>query len=77
MPIYEYRCTDCGKNFECLVFGQEAPENCPRCEGRNVQRLLSACGFVSKGSGGETLTKSAGASACTGCAATNCGSCGH
>jgi putative FmdB family regulatory protein len=77
MPIYEYHCTDCGKNFECLVFGQEAPENCPRCEGRNVQRMLSACGFVSKGSGGATVSRSAGTSGCAGCSATSCSTCGH
>jgi putative FmdB family regulatory protein len=77
MPIYEYHCPDCGKNFECLVFGAETPECCPQCEGRNVQRLLSACGFVSKGSGGATVTRSAGTSSCAGCSATSCSTCGH
>ena len=77
MPIYEYHCDHCGQDFECLVFGSESPESCPHCQGHNVQRLLSACGFVSKGSGGETVAKSAGASACAGCAASSCSSCGH
>lgn len=76
MPIYEYHCEDCGQDFECLVIGSEAPE-CSCCKGKNIHRLLSACGFVSKGSGGETVGSSAGSSACSGCSATSCSSCGQ
>lgn len=76
MPIYEYHCDECKKDFECLVFGNETP-SCPDCNGENVNRLMSACGFVSKSGSGETVSSSAGASACSGCAATNCGSCGQ
>ncbi len=74
MPIYEYHCGECDKDFECLVFGSEEPE-CPTCNGRNVHKLMSACGFVSKGGGGETVSTSAGASSCGGCAGTSCASC--
>jgi len=74
MPIYEYHCVECDKNFETLIFGSEEPE-CPTCNGRNVHKLMSACGFVSKGSGGETIGKSAGTSSCSGCSATSCASC--
>jgi len=77
MPIYEYHCPDCGKNFEFLVLGSQPPESCPHCDGRNVQRLLSACGFVSKGSAGATVSRSAGTSGCAGCSATSCSTCGH
>ncbi|OQY56806.1 MAG: FmdB family transcriptional regulator [Desulfobacteraceae bacterium 4572_88] len=76
MPIYEYHCDQCDKDFEYLVFGSEAPV-CPNCEGNDVRRLMSACGFFSKGGGGETVRSSAGASSCTGCTATSCSSCGH
>ncbi|MCP4106183.1 MAG: zinc ribbon domain-containing protein [Desulfobacteraceae bacterium] len=76
MPIYEYNCDGCGHNFEYLVFGSDEPE-CPSCNGRNVQKLMSACGFISKGGGGETTRRAAADSSCGGCAATSCSSCGH
>jgi putative FmdB family regulatory protein len=76
MPIYEYHCEACQQDFECLVLGSDTPV-CPKCNGENVNRLMSICGFVSKSGGGETVTRSAGTSGCSGCAATSCGSCGH
>ncbi len=75
MPIYEYHCDNCGQDFEYLVIGNEEPE-CTSCSSKNVSRLMSVCGFMSKGSGGETV-KSSSASSCSGCSATSCTSCGH
>lgn len=80
MPIYEYHCKKCNKTFESLIMGDETP-TCPHCKTDEVSRLMSACGFVSKGAGaggGEapTLKSSAGASACSTCSAGNCSSCG-
>jgi len=74
MPIYEYHCEDCNQDFECLVFGNEKPD-CPSCNSTKIGRLMSAFGFVSKGSDGQTVSSSA--SGCSGCAATGCSSCGH
>jgi putative FmdB family regulatory protein len=76
MPIYEYHCDACDKKFECLIMGSDKPK-CPACGNRKVKRMMSACGFVSRGGGGETVSRSAGASSCTGCSATSCTSCGH
>ncbi len=75
MPIYEYQCGKCGKEFECLVFGGETPKGCPACHHKNVKRMMSACGFKSKGGGGETVRSSAGSS-CGSCKASSCSSCG-
>jgi putative FmdB family regulatory protein len=46
VPIYEYHCIPCGKEFEKLVFGQtpSAPVACPRCAGARVTRRLSVFG---------------------------------
>ena len=41
MPLYEYRCADCGHQFEALVpAGRADAEHCPDC-GSEVRRLLS------------------------------------
>ena len=44
MPIYEYRCTDCESNFARLqrVGAGNDGVKCPKCEGENVERLLSS-----------------------------------
>jgi len=76
MPIYEYNCEGCGKNFEYLVLGEEAT-HCPKCNSEKVKRQMSVCGFVSKGAGGETISSSASDTSCGGCTATSCSSCGH
>ncbi|MDM8524662.1 zinc ribbon domain-containing protein [Desulfococcaceae bacterium HSG8] len=76
MPIYEYHCDKCDHNFEYLVFGSDEPE-CPECKSGGVHKLMSACGFVSKGSGGQTVSRAAADSSCSGCSATSCTSCGH
>jgi putative FmdB family regulatory protein len=40
MPIYDYRCTGCGAQFEQLVRGEEQVM-CPRCSSPELDRLLS------------------------------------
>ena len=78
MPIYEYTCNGCGKEFETLVMGSDTP-SCPGCESQDLSRLMSKCGFVSKsaGPGGESqVTASSAGSACGSCSAGSCSSCG-
>ena len=42
MPIYEYRCPQCGEKFEKLVrFGGTEPVQCPRCQSSAPQRMIS------------------------------------
>lgn len=40
MPLYEYVCRKCSKQFETLIFGAEVPA-CPACQSTNLERLLS------------------------------------
>lgn len=43
MPIYEYRCSDCSKIFEKIIWNsKEEGVSCPYCRGEKVVRLLSA-----------------------------------
>ena len=40
MPIYEYVCRDCKKDFEVLVRASTVPE-CPSCHGKRLEKQLS------------------------------------
>ena len=40
MPMYEYACHDCGREFEALVRSDTVPE-CPGCHSKNLDKLLS------------------------------------
>ena len=52
MPIYEYRCSECGFQNEYLQKVSEPPLSvCPSCGKATFQKLLSAAGFQLKGSG--------------------------
>ncbi len=52
MPTYEYRCDQCGFEFEEFQSMKDEPiEKCPKCGGK-VQRLIGAgSGMIFKGSG--------------------------
>ncbi len=43
MPIYEYRCDDCGKKFSVLILSREKNEtlHCPNCKSAKLSRLFS------------------------------------
>jgi putative FmdB family regulatory protein len=46
VPIYEYRCADCGQTFEALVrAGRTA--HCPECGGTALDKLLTAATVLS------------------------------
>ena len=51
MPIYEYHCTDCGKDFEFMQKFSDPPKTvCPDCGG-DLKKLISQCTFHLKGTG--------------------------
>ncbi len=63
MPIYEYKCKDCGSKFEVLVYSNSEKVICEKCGSDDPERLMSgfaASGFTSSsgsscgGSGGFT-----------------------
>lgn len=52
MPIYEYRCAECGHELEKLQKISDAPlVECPVCGKQALQKLVSAAGFRLKGGG--------------------------
>ncbi|MDO8518961.1 MAG: zinc ribbon domain-containing protein, partial [Deltaproteobacteria bacterium] len=51
MPLYEYRCLKCEKDFEFLQKISEKPKSkCPACAGK-LKKLVSESGFQLKGTG--------------------------
>ena len=75
MPIFEYHCKSCLRDFEEVVFGDETPE-CPHCHSTNTEKLMSSpcrSGAAAIGSYGPS---SAGGG-CAGCSGGSCATCGH
>ncbi len=76
MPIYEYYCDKCHKEFEELVFGDDMPA-CPHCGAAECQKLMSRACVHHGGAqgGGEYMPPSSGGSKCSGCSGGNCATC--
>ena len=85
MPLYEYKCVGCEREFEALVSASHADQaTCPACGTGDVRRLLSL--FAAPRGAGQTAGASAwsasgaaiggdGASAPGGCCGGACGHC--
>ncbi|MFC1528468.1 FmdB family zinc ribbon protein [Candidatus Latescibacterota bacterium] len=52
MPTYEYKCAECGHEFELFQNMTDEPvKTCPKCHGK-VERLIGGgAGLIFKGSG--------------------------
>jgi putative FmdB family regulatory protein len=53
MPIFEYRCSDCDREFEAYVSGERIAE-CPACHGSNLVKQLSSPGMVGASAGRQS-----------------------
>jgi putative FmdB family regulatory protein len=51
MPLYEYRCNQCGRRFSLLVGVTAAKEKraCPGCGARKLTKLISRIAAVKQG----------------------------
>ena len=67
MPIYEYACQGCGREFEALVRSDTVPE-CPKCHSKALDKRLSV--FATAASGPQPAPAAHGP-------ISPCGSCGH
>ena len=75
MPIYEYKCQDCGTKFEKLLRRSEeaAGLNCPSCGKRHLSQEFST--FAAHANGGQAPTS--GAPVCPSGMCSNPGFCGR
>ncbi|MDM8515857.1 zinc ribbon domain-containing protein [Desulfobacterales bacterium HSG16] len=42
MPLFDYKCEDCGKSSEALIFGADDSPKCKFCGSNKMEKLLSA-----------------------------------
>ncbi len=68
MPIFEFMCTSCQKNFEELVRSSYNIDEvvCPTCGSHHVQKKISTFASKVSGSSGFSLGSSSGSSCSTG-----------
>jgi putative FmdB family regulatory protein len=78
MPIYEYHCHGCGKDFEELIRSALAEQGlcCQHCGSTEIKRAVSMFGFsTAGGSAKEAPAGRQSGHSCSGCHSHNCGHC--
>ncbi|WP_243662972.1 FmdB family zinc ribbon protein [Hydrogenispora ethanolica] len=71
VPIYEFRCSDCQRDFEELCRLDQPVKVCPFCGSRQIRKKMSAFAGANHGtSGGSSSSHSCGS-----CHGGHCGSC--
>ena len=55
MPIYSYKCKDCGKIFDLLlgVTREKTELKCKKCGSKNIEKQFSTFGIDTAGSSGN------------------------
>jgi putative FmdB family regulatory protein len=69
MPIYEYKCNQCGEDFEMLVFGNKTVD-CPKCSSQDIKKKMSSFGMS-----GVEKPFAGSSSGCASCNKSTCTSC--
>ncbi|MFZ5766359.1 MAG: FmdB family zinc ribbon protein [Thermodesulfobacteriota bacterium] len=68
MPLYDFKCRNCGREFEVLVLGTAKPA-CPKCQSEDLEKLMSSYACRRPAGSGRD------GSGCAGCSGGNCASC--
>ncbi len=56
MPLFEYKCRECGKPFDELVSHPDDPVACPFCKSSNAEKQLSVFAASIGGSSSASAT---------------------
>ncbi len=64
MPIYEYVCEGCRHPFEELVRSSSQEVRCPKCQGRELRKLLSVFASNVKDAGSSPRPSGGGCGRC-------------
>jgi putative FmdB family regulatory protein len=72
MPIYEFKCLECGEYFEILVMKSEESVEmaCPKCKSESFERILSSTNYAmgegaGAGKGASAQTRNCSSGSCT------------
>lgn len=49
MPIYDYRCEECGHRFSEVHHIDDDQPECPECESMSVKRVITSAPTIAKG----------------------------
>jgi putative FmdB family regulatory protein len=55
MPIFEYSCKGCGKEFEALVRSNSPAPACPACKSADLEKLISRPAIKSESTHGLAM----------------------
>ncbi len=55
MPIFEYVCKGCGKDFELIVRSTSPPPSCPACSGTELEKQISRPAIKSESTHGLAM----------------------
>lgn len=66
MPIYEFRCVECGHVQEILVFNSSdsVEMKCAQCRGEILDRIMSTTSYAMGSSSGENTSPSVTTKSC-------------
>ncbi|RUL83668.1 FmdB family zinc ribbon protein [Tautonia sociabilis] len=73
MPLYEYRCDSCGRDFEALVRGSSDRPTCPSCGAQALTKQFSVPAAARAGSSPGPSLPVCDSPASGGCGAMGCG----
>ena len=72
MPLFDFICRACGKEFEALVMGSSKP-HCPECQSGELQKQMSV--FAHRSGSDSSSSSGSSGSGCASCSSSSCSTC--